>query len=608
MQIGKDTALRLLIVDDSVEAAEAVVSALRNAGIAVRPFRPENVDELVQRCCQPAARPGAWPRRPRRSLATRPCSQQVDASGKDLPVLPSPTRIDEAAVHRGLALGARAVALRDRNDHLLTVVADRVGRPRGAPRTAPARGPGARDRTPLRRADRVVARSDRLRARRHAHPRQRGVPGDVRLRIVRRRRGHCRCSTWSRPRTSSRFKQLLKKLSKGEAPPPRFELEARDARRQQLPGRHGIHRRPSTRANTACRWCSAAAGARPGTGPRGRGAAPARPDHRPAQPPHLPACAGGRGGRRARRTPRHHGSAADRARPLPALLQDIGLDAADDLCRGAGRTACSETRGRRHARRRALRRAQFAVLLGGDHAHTAELAERVRDRLRRARVRRRRAFAQRSPSASAACRSARRSPASPRCSPAPARACSPRRHGRQPHRDLRPRRGRSRRGRAHAGWVDAHPRRARVRPLRHGLPAGGQPAGRAGRDLRGLPAPARTTASSWRRIVPADRRGTTACSARSTAGSSAARIELIGERRRAGHAPRCWSRSPGFAADDSLLQVHRGAAGRARRARRAAVAAAARSQGVHPPARSAGVPGRRGAPGLRWGWSSSAPA
>ena len=33
MQNGTDTALRLMIVDDSVEDAEAIVSALRNAGI-----------------------------------------------------------------------------------------------------------------------------------------------------------------------------------------------------------------------------------------------------------------------------------------------------------------------------------------------------------------------------------------------------------------------------------------------------------------------------------------------------------------------------------------------------------------------------------------------
>ena len=42
MRVKQDSVLRLLIVDDSVEAAEAIVSGLRNAGIAVRVTRPEN--------------------------------------------------------------------------------------------------------------------------------------------------------------------------------------------------------------------------------------------------------------------------------------------------------------------------------------------------------------------------------------------------------------------------------------------------------------------------------------------------------------------------------------------------------------------------------------
>ena len=39
--------MRLLIVDDSVEDAEAIVSGLRNAGIAVRPLRAGRADEFV---------------------------------------------------------------------------------------------------------------------------------------------------------------------------------------------------------------------------------------------------------------------------------------------------------------------------------------------------------------------------------------------------------------------------------------------------------------------------------------------------------------------------------------------------------------------------------
>ena len=47
MQIGKDTTIRLMIVDDSGEDAEAVVSAFRNDGIAIRPLRPLSADELA---------------------------------------------------------------------------------------------------------------------------------------------------------------------------------------------------------------------------------------------------------------------------------------------------------------------------------------------------------------------------------------------------------------------------------------------------------------------------------------------------------------------------------------------------------------------------------
>ncbi|RJN22137.1 hypothetical protein, partial [Xanthomonas vasicola] len=47
MQKGKDLTLRLMIVDDSVESAETIVTALRNGGIAVRPWRPQNQEELA---------------------------------------------------------------------------------------------------------------------------------------------------------------------------------------------------------------------------------------------------------------------------------------------------------------------------------------------------------------------------------------------------------------------------------------------------------------------------------------------------------------------------------------------------------------------------------
>ena len=47
MSKSQDTPLRLMIVDDSSEAAEGIVTTLRNAGIAVRPLRPASEDEFA---------------------------------------------------------------------------------------------------------------------------------------------------------------------------------------------------------------------------------------------------------------------------------------------------------------------------------------------------------------------------------------------------------------------------------------------------------------------------------------------------------------------------------------------------------------------------------
>ena len=63
MAIGKDTALRLILIDDQANEAEAMVSSLRNAGIAVRPLRPETLEALAQTLSQqPVDR--CWPSTP----------------------------------------------------------------------------------------------------------------------------------------------------------------------------------------------------------------------------------------------------------------------------------------------------------------------------------------------------------------------------------------------------------------------------------------------------------------------------------------------------------------------------------------------------------------
>ena len=85
MQNANDMTVRLLIVDDSGENAEAIVSALRNSGIAVRPSRPQDVVELGQvLAAQPIDLVLAAPAQ---SISLAQVSQQIAASGKDVPLI-----------------------------------------------------------------------------------------------------------------------------------------------------------------------------------------------------------------------------------------------------------------------------------------------------------------------------------------------------------------------------------------------------------------------------------------------------------------------------------------------------------------------------------------
>ncbi|MEG3190730.1 EAL domain-containing response regulator [Lysobacter sp. D1-1-M9] len=117
MQFGKDKVLRLMIVDDSVEAAEAIVSGLRNHGIAVRPTRPESEDALAEQLGQQPPDLVLVAH----DATTVPLAQvmaRIDASGKDLPVLLLHDSIDDARLLQAQELGARGVLLRAHMEHL----------------------------------------------------------------------------------------------------------------------------------------------------------------------------------------------------------------------------------------------------------------------------------------------------------------------------------------------------------------------------------------------------------------------------------------------------------------------------------------------------------
>lgn len=232
MRVKQDSVLRLLIVDDSVEAAEAIVSGLRNAGIAVRAARPESEADLPAMLGGPldlvvAARDAKSP-----TLAA--AMQAVDASGKDLPVLMVVDTVDDATLLQVHERGLRGVVLRGRAPHVLAVVraewADLEAR-------RAQRLLEAQVRETERRCDALIDSSREPIAYVHEGMHIRAnqaymemfgfdafedLEGMSLLDLV-------------APSHVADFKTLLKKLSKGETPPPRHELQARDLEGNSFP-------------------------------------------------------------------------------------------------------------------------------------------------------------------------------------------------------------------------------------------------------------------------------------------------------------------------------------------------------------------------------------
>ncbi|TWI03572.1 PAS domain S-box-containing protein/diguanylate cyclase (GGDEF)-like protein [Luteimonas cucumeris] len=225
MQTGRETTVRLLVVDDSVEDAEAIVSGLRNGGLAVRPSRPENAAQL-------AAMVGSQPldlvlaAKTAQQVSAAETMAILDASGKDLPLILLLDKLDDTALLDAVALGARNVALRGRIDHVQTVVrsefTDLEAR-RGLRRLE------AQMRETERRCDALITSSRDPIAYVHEGMHIRAndaylemfgfesfddIEGMSLLDLV-------------APAHVDSFKQLLKGMSKGEAPPPRYDLEAR---------------------------------------------------------------------------------------------------------------------------------------------------------------------------------------------------------------------------------------------------------------------------------------------------------------------------------------------------------------------------------------------
>jgi len=226
MSKAHDPALRLMLVDDSVEEAEGIVSGLRNAGIAVRPLRPTTGDELTNMLVgQPVDLVLAS--HASRGIPFAEIAQRVATSGKDIPLIAVVEDVTTDSYADLLGAGVRALALRHKPPQLLATVrrewADLDAR-------RAQRRLEAQIRETERRCDALIESSrdpiayvhEGMHIRANAaylemfgYESLEDIEGMSLLDLV-------------APQHVAEFKQLLKSMSKGEPPPPRYELEAHD--------------------------------------------------------------------------------------------------------------------------------------------------------------------------------------------------------------------------------------------------------------------------------------------------------------------------------------------------------------------------------------------
>ena len=373
MQIGKDTTLRLPLVDDSAEDAEAIVSTLRNGGIAVRPLRPLDAGELGQMV---ASQPMdlLLASRTAKGIPLATVLAQVDGSGKDIPVIVLADAITEADLLADQAAGARAVALRGRPEHVLTVLR-REWADLDARRSQ--RRLEGQMRETERRCDALISSSRDPIAYIHEGMHIRAndaylemfgfesfddVEGLSLLDLV-------------GPQYVSDFKALLKKLSKGEPPPPRFELEARSLDGDSFPAT--LEFATATYEGEPCvqvvfrrREEFDPELAREVEDLRQRDMVTGllnRPTFLRELETAVAAVARGED---------QYGLLLVEPDHYQRLLTDIGIDSADDLAAALAARLSEKLDDSCIAARFGER--TFAVLLRGNHAHTAALAEKLR--------------------------------------------------------------------------------------------------------------------------------------------------------------------------------------------------------------------------------------
>ena len=117
----QENVIKLLLIEDSVEEAEQLISMLRNGGIAVRPARAGNADELKAQLT--AQTPDLLlVNVAARGITLKDAAAATNATGKDVAIVAVAATTNEDTVANAFTDGARALTLRNRAEHVQSIV------------------------------------------------------------------------------------------------------------------------------------------------------------------------------------------------------------------------------------------------------------------------------------------------------------------------------------------------------------------------------------------------------------------------------------------------------------------------------------------------------
>jgi diguanylate cyclase (GGDEF)-like protein/PAS domain S-box-containing protein len=217
---------KLIIAEDQAEDAEQIISVLRNSGIALRPQRISTEEELA--ASLESFTPDLVLANPAcKDITLAAIGRALDATGKDVALLALTDKLSDDDVAGILAhRSVRGIALRNRHDQLQTVVRrelDSLNTRRNVRRLEAALRESDRRCDALLDSSRdpiaYIHEGTHVRAN-HAYLEMFGfesfedVEGLTILDLI-------------APQHTADFKDLLKRLARGEKPPPRLDLTAR---------------------------------------------------------------------------------------------------------------------------------------------------------------------------------------------------------------------------------------------------------------------------------------------------------------------------------------------------------------------------------------------